>query len=202
MTTMIRHPEVDIILVGDKNRITKNCINSIKEDVNVIVEPFNGYNKSLNEGAKKGSAEYIAFCNNDLIFSDGWLQPLINALEDYDSVSPWCKLTHRQWWNNAKPNNIYSSYEVGKCIAGWFIMMKRETWEQIGGFDERFEFWYADNSFAEQLKSKGLKHALVTKSVVNHLQSQTLKQQGGTRQMELTKKQERVFNKHYGRNKR
>ena len=140
MTTTTKHPEVDIILVGDRNRITKNCINSIKEDVNVIVEPFNGYNKSLNEGAKKGSAEYIAFCNNDLLFSDGWLQPLIDALEDYDSVSPWCKLTHRQWWNNAKPNNIYSSYEVGKCISGWFIMMKRETWEQIGGFDERFEF--------------------------------------------------------------
>lgn len=202
MMTMTKHPEVDIILVGDNNRTTKNCISSIRDNVNIVVEPFDGYNKSLNEGAKKCKGEYIAFCNNDLIFKEGWLLPLIDALNNYDSVSPWCSLTHHQWWNKAKPNNIYTSYEVGKCIAGWFIMMKRKTWEEIGGFDERFSFWYADNSFAEQLKSNGLRHALVSKSVVDHLQSQTLKQQGGTRQKELTKDQEKVFKKHYGRGKR
>ena len=201
---MTKRAQVDIILIGDHNNITEDCIESINRtsQCNIIVEPFDGYNKSLNEGAKKGSAKYIAFCNNDLIFHVNWLIPLIDALDVYDSVSPWCPSTHDQWWKSVTPVKNYSSYEVGKCIAGWFIMMKRETWEKIGGFDERFEFWYADNSYGEQLKNLKLRHALIPASKVTHLQSTTLKTKSSSKQKDLTHDQRLVFEKYYGRNKR
>ncbi len=198
---MPKQPQVDVILVGDNNDVTKACIKSIQENTfvpyNIIVEPFDGYNKSLNEGAKKGNAEYIAFCNNDLVFHKNWFYPLAFGLGMYSSVSPWCDKTHNQWWLDKHPESVYSSYEVGKCIAGWFIMMERTTWESIGGFDERFEFWYADNAYAEQIKEIGYKHALIYQSKVTHLQSTTLNKKPSKEQRRLTHDQTKLFKKLY-----
>ena len=198
-------PKVDIVLVGDKNKVSKDCIESIRkttEKFNIYLEPYNGYNKSLNNGAKKGDSEYIVFCNNDLVFHKGWLQPLIYGLETYDSVSAWCPKTHEQWWGiNRKPVKPYRGYQVGKCIAGWLIMMKRLTWEIIGGFDERFTFWYCDNAYAEQLKKNKLSHALIPYSEVTHLQSTTLMKQSDSVKRNLTTDQTKLFKSIYGHNR-
>jgi GT2 family glycosyltransferase len=197
---------VDIILVGDNNDITKNCVKSIvsntSKDVslNIIVEPFKGYNKSLNDGADKGRGEYIAFCNNDLIFKRGWDQPLISELNNVESVSPWCSRTHHQWWGKTIPKKPITSYDVGKVIAGWFIMMKKDTWKKMGGFDERFTFWCADNSYMEQIKSIGFKHSLVPSSIVDHLQSVTLNKQDKATYNKLTMDQVKLYNKVHNKN--
>ena len=194
-------PKVDIVLIGDDNQVSNDCMKSIYKtgvEANIFLEPYCGYNKALNNGAKKGESEYIAFCNNDLVFHKGWLEHLIYGLETYDSVSPWCPKTHMQWWGKyRKPNKPYRSYEVGKCIAGWFIMMKRITWELIGGFDERFTFWYCDNSYCEQLKQNKLSHALIPNSKVTHLQSTTLMKQSNSVQRKLTIEQYKLFKSIY-----
>ena len=33
-----------------------------------------------------------------------------------------------------------------KDLSGWAFMMKRDLWNQIGGLDNDFDFWFADNS--------------------------------------------------------
>lgn len=198
------YPKVDIVLVGDVNETTSVCSYSILntiENYSLYLEPYVGYNKSLNNGAKQGDSEYIAFCNNDLKFQKGWLPPLLKALETYHSVSPWCPLTHKQWWGKAKPSKPFSSYQSGKCVAGWFIMMKRKTWERIGGFDERFTFWYCDDSYAQQLKRIGMRHALIPNSIVHHLQSKTLQTLPKEQQKELTTDQTKLFEKTYGKHR-
>lgn len=198
---MTKQLKLDLVLVGDNNQVTQDCIKSLGDnDFNIIVEPFDGYNKSLNNGAKKGNGDYIAFCNNDLEFHEGWIEPLVETLERYDSVSPWCPKTHKQWWKGTNMfGDIYSSYEIGKCIAGWFIMMKRSTWEKLGGFDERLSFWCCDNAYGEQIKALGMKHALVYTSKVTHLQSTTLNKQSKETFNKLTREQVKIFNRIYGK---
>jgi GT2 family glycosyltransferase len=163
------------------------------------VEPFEGYNKSLNNGFKKANCDIVVFCNNDLIFKSGWFEPLKNGLKNFDSVSPWCPLTHWQWWKDI-PSGVQLGYQVGKHIAGWCISANRKTIESIGGFDERLEFWCCDNAYSEQLKAKGLSHALITKSHVAHLQSQTLNKVDKVKYRELTNNQIKVFNRLYKKN--
>ena len=206
---------VDLIILsngknGSLRQMTQRCIDSINDErCRIIVieqtkfkykncqtihkpEQFN-YNAFANYGAKMGSNEWIMIANNDLIFNSGWL----DALMDYPVVevmSPKCLNDKRQ---RMVLNNAYG-YEVGKHLAGWCFMINRKTWEQIGGFDEDFAFWCADNSLVEQLKAIGVKPIVKPKAIITHLGSTTLAT--STNRYELTRLQVLKFNKKYNQN--
>ena len=133
------------------------------------------YNKCLNEGAKHGNAEYIVFCNNDLIFTKGWFDSLLDVFEmGYKSLCPAEKRHCRD--NNIKlGNHLIEGYEIRQQLFGWCIATTREMIESIGGFDEGVMFWFSDTIYADQLKYHNIKHALVCNSFVEHKESATLK---------------------------
>jgi len=198
---------IDFVIVGDQNEITEACIRSLGSNhsriMNLIVEPFEGYNKSLNNGAKKGNRPLIAFCNNDLDFQQGYLLPLIEALNNLDivSASPWCPMTHKQWWGNEIPKENVIGTQTGKIVAGWCLVLKREWWEEMGGFDERLEFFCCDNSYTHQLEVANKKHGLIMSSQVIHLGSLTLNQFKGTQKYDdLTMGEVRKYNRLYNKN--
>lgn len=189
---------LDLVIVGNPLPEMKPTIPLM---ANVYIEEFgNGYNEALNRGAKKGKSDYIGFCNNDIVFTDDSIPYLIDALQYFDSVSPWCPKTHHQWWGNSKPLGYQKGYDTGKIVAGWCIFMKRSTWDTIGGFDERLSFWCCDNSYCKQIEKSNLTHALVPMASVVHLQSVTLNQVDKKRYDELTKQQVRIYNKLYNEN--
>ena len=197
---------IDIVIVGDMNDTTKACISTLKNnyyDNKLFVVPFEGYNKSLNNGAKKGDNKYIAFCNNDLEFTYGWdrIVDLFMFDDRVVSASPWCPKTHRQWWGNEIPKEIVIGTQTGKIVAGWCLVLKRSWWEEMGGFDERMEFYCCDNSYTMQLEAAGKKHALVPGSEVIHTQSVTLNTLKGTpRYEQLTRGEVKKFNRLYNQN--
>lgn len=200
--------KIDFIIVSDEvNELVNNQIKSINKQKgefihNVIVVPFgDGYNEALNRGYLQSTANIVFFCNNDLIWDSNALINLVAALNYYDSVSPWCPKTHRQWWKDNTPVGPYETgHETGKKVAGWCIGMWRDTWIKIGGFDERLKFWCCDNSYSEQLKANNLKHALVKNAEVLHLQSESLNKLPKNKYNELTKKQVKIFNRLYNKN--
>ena len=207
---------IDVIILSNAlnpktQRMTQNCVNTIRHNrCEIIVmeqnfdvtykncytyyinEPFN-YNKLANLGAKLGRNEWIMVANNDLIFERNWLDPLLNA--DHLVVSPKCPVDKRQ--RKYKTGN-HIGWNVGEHLSGWCFMIRRDMWELIGGFDEDFPFWCADNSLIEQLKVFDIAPMLVTASRVQHLGSQTLIKQ--TNIDELTRQQVLKFNKKYNKN--
>lgn len=201
---MIDFLTVDLVIVGKPLPEMEQSFDDIPEWYDIYVETFDeGYNKSLNNGARKGKGDIIGFCNNDLIFHDYATYDLLNALERYDSVSPWCPKTHKQWWKGTVPTKEIVGYTTGKIVAGWCIFMWRSTWEKIGGFDERLKFFCCDNAYCEQIKEAGLKHSMIPSANVTHLQSQTLnkiKQSDPKRYNELTRDQIKLFNRIYNQN--
>jgi GT2 family glycosyltransferase len=124
-----------------------------------------------------------------------------------DSASPLCPLFHGpkslHSFNAVNPvfisNQALPGFQIGRHIAGWCIVAKRQTLKLIGGLDEDFIFFYADNSYAAQLKMAGLKHGLVCNSVVHHLDggSTTLNKEPRARQLKLMGGRE-LFDKKYG----
>ncbi len=194
---------IDIVIVGDKNEITEACLNSLKMECSIFIEPFEGYNRSLNNGAKKGGSKYIAFCNNDLEFTLGWDLHIVEALKSDKivSASPWCPKTHKQWWGNEIPKENVIGTQTGKIVAGWCLVLKREWWEEMRGFDERLEFYCCDNSYTHQLETANKKHALIMASQVIHLGSLTLNQFKGTQKYDdLTMGEVRKYNRFYNKN--
>lgn len=151
------------------------------------------YNKRANNGAKMGTAEWIMIANNDLVFNGGWLHNLLIA--GHDVVSPRCPIDRRQ--QDIKDNEIGD--KCGRNLSGWCFMVKRSVWDRIGGFDEDFGFWCADNSFIEQLRDVGLLPMLVPSSIVRHLGSVTLRTVAGNEYNELTFRYVQKFNEKYGK---
>lgn len=224
-------PDIDIIILSDSKTdyhrtITETSLETLLKSeseikVNPIVVESNpevnyfdqikalhftskfNYNAYMNEAAHSGSAPYIAFCNNDLEYEPEWATRIISAMQSHnlDSASPFCRHTHGM--NRLHPTGaIRLGWTVRMEFAGWCFVMKRESWKKIGGLDEDFSFWCADNAVVEQMKRANMKHALVTNSVVNHIGGggQTLNTLDPATKEQYTFVQVKKFNKKYGQN--
>jgi N-acetylglucosaminyl-diphospho-decaprenol L-rhamnosyltransferase len=57
--------------------------------------------------------------------------------------------------------------EVGQPSGACFLM-RRETWERVGGFDHDFFLWYEDVDLAKRLQEAGYRNLLVGSARVGH----------------------------------
>lgn len=134
-----------------------------------------GFHRYLNIGIKNTKSPYISLCNNDLIFHPNWASAIIDAMNDDEqlsSASTFCPIMHENGAFKAN-TGVIEGYE--NLFSGWCFLIKRSLIDQIGLFDEHFEFWYADADFLKTLRKNGLKNVLVTNSLVSHLNAVTSK---------------------------
>jgi GT2 family glycosyltransferase len=146
------------------------------------VEDFH-YNRLMNRGIKETNNEWICLANNDLVFHKGWLTECLK--HDYLSMSP-----------NDKPGEgIEEGYTISYDgqVKGWCILTQRKLYDIIGKIDESVSFWYSDNVYADQLKEHNIKHALIKKAYVEHLDSKTLKTTTEEERLELCDKQKEKY---------
>lgn len=155
--------------------------------------PFS-YNAFANAAAALGTAPWIVVANNDLVFEPGWLHPLITA--DHELVSPHNPGDPRQ---EDLPADGETGRENGRHLSGWCFMISRRLWEEIGGLDEEFTFWCADDAVLEQCVAAGVEGMVLPDSRVRHLGSATLRREGRTDA--ATWAQVVRFNRKYGRDK-
>lgn len=139
-----------------------NAVTLLRED------PFS-YNQFANQGAASGSAPWIMVANNDLVFEPGWLSPLLAAGNPV--VSPLCPNDKRQRGLVVNQRGT----QIGTHFSGWCFAITRDLWERIGGFDEDFTFWCADDAVVQQVLALGVEPMVVPASRVLHLGSVTHK---------------------------
>lgn len=214
-----RNVKVAMIVISDGKtndlrEMTQNCINSAlinSNDGNIDVIVFEktqfkyknaitihyddtefNYNKIANQAIKMypGYERYL-ICNNDLVFHGGWLKPMIDCkMPVVSSLDPTLK---KQM--SLKTDQIGYTNKVH--FSSWCFMIDKNTWNAISGFDEDFGFWYADDSFLEQLKKTGVPACIAVNSKVTHLRSQTLKTIDDEDKSNLTTRQyDKFFNKY------
>ena len=150
--------------------------------------PFN-FNKVLNLGASHCQNKYIIFSNNDLLYTWNFVVPLFVAAQGgYKSLSPTDP-------RSDKPTKemYVEGYGIGKELKGWCIFCEREMFDSIGGFDDRVNFWYSDDLYAEQLKKANVMHARVSNSFVIHFESATISKQTRALKSEYMRQQKEIF---------
>lgn len=216
--------DLSIVIISDarlNKRVTLDCLNSLRgQNIHEIIvvesdpnteytgvtktihptQPFN-YNLYLNIGAKEATGFYIAFCNNDLLFENGWWTRLFQSMTRHNalSASPICPNTHKEFGFSVGDKVVVGS-SIRQHIAGWCIVLDRVWYLSMGGFDERFSFWCADNSYGKQLESRNQKHILDCNSVVHHVQSASLDKLDDRTKDNYTFQQVKKFNKEFGEN--
>ncbi|MBN1424692.1 glycosyltransferase [Candidatus Fermentibacteria bacterium] len=126
-----------------------------------------GFARACNEGARRASSRYVAFLNNDMKVDREWLAPLVAALEESpDAIAAGSKVLswdgktvdfaggdlnfegrafQRDWGTAHDP----AAYEACDSIFlnGGAMLVRRDDFLQIGGFDEDFFVYYEDVDF-------------------------------------------------------
>jgi hypothetical protein len=150
----------------------------VYEGCTVVVpqeEKFN-YNLYLKYGIKHSSgAPWTVLANNDLIFHRGWMTTIMKmyTITGINSFSPWNDSTHPSKFPG-QTKLLHVGYRVAYELAGWCMVVRREVLDRME-LDTRVMFWYSDNVYADELKRLKERHALVSESLVTHLESATIK---------------------------
>lgn len=174
---------INVIVIEQKTGVTYHKATTHHE-----TSEFN-YNKFANIGARMGSAKRIMISNNDVIFKKGWLAELL--LRDLELMSTHCP-------NDIRQRGITKDEQgdqVGRHFSGWNFVISRDLWSRIGGYDEDFGFYCADNSVLEQCRELGVLPTIIHNSYVQHLGSQTLRTV--SKKDDLTWKYVHLFNEKY-----
>ncbi len=165
------------ILLIESNPNYDRGLYKYPKEVQVVETKDSSFNfhRNLNRGLEKSEGEYIAFCNNDLMFHEDWFTQILSIAEDkslkaFSPVDPKePKLPHRVTSNF----EYMEGYEIQKFFKGWCFVVRSSVFRTTGNFDERFNFYFADNDFIMTLKKYHLRHVAVMNSKVEHLQKET-----------------------------
>ena len=180
---------IDIVVVEQSSRRWPLTLTITRLD------EFN-FNRYANIGVNSVCGDHLLICNNDIRFHGN----AIDVLHQYaiknsaPVVCPVCPLNQKQ----ADLVATEIGTEVSRHFTGWCFMMRRDAWEAIGGFDEDFPFWFADNATVEQLKKANIPITILPEAWVSHHASRTLLSLRRPERLRLTKQQRAKFEKKYG----
>ena len=182
----------EIIIADDCSTDLTTQITEIIEGVHVVATPENlRFLRNCNNAAKQAQGRYILFLNNDTQVQKNWLAPLVEILESHQQVGMvGSKLVYENgalqeaggiFWKDASAWNFgngsdpeLSEFNYVKevdYISGAAIMIRKELWEDIGGFDERFAPAYCEDAdLAFEIRKRGLKVFYQPASVVVHFE--------------------------------
>lgn len=191
------YPNYEIIIIDNKSdQQTKKYLKSLTDKrIKVILLKRNlGFGAGNNFGMKhiSSNSEFIIVLNNDTIITPGWISRLVFYAKDKDIglVGP----VTNNIGNEAKinisynKNNIfnifinskkYTSANFGKCletnrIAAFCWIKRREVYEKIGGFDERFfPAFFEDDDYCLRIKNAYYKIIIAEDVFIHHYLGQS-----------------------------
>lgn len=163
--------------------LTKKCINSLSTigiDEVIVVDdasPYRyevpganqiwrekngGFPKCANTGFKAATGDILILSNNDLEYSEGWLEAILKPLEQGFDISS-VRMSDSDGFETE--DKITEGDRFGSLWA-----MKRKVYETIGGFDESFDKGtFEDLDFHKRAVAAGFRigknHAVVVKHV-------------------------------------
>jgi GT2 family glycosyltransferase/glycosyltransferase involved in cell wall biosynthesis len=150
-----------------------------------------GFLRNCNNAAKRARGKYILLLNNDTIVLPGWLSNLYQILEHDPSVAiAGSKLlypdgdiqeagavlfsdgtAHNVGRGYSRDTPVFNIERETDYISGASILTRKSFWEKVGGFDERYENAYCEDSdLAMTARSLGMRVVYQPASEVVHFE--------------------------------
>lgn len=182
----------EVIVADDLSTDLTSSIEERIENITVVRGEENvGFLRNCNRAVSAAEGEYIVLLNNDTNVQEGWLQPLLEVMQQdtkVGMVGP--KLLFENGnlqeaggiiWNDASGWNYGRGQNPGLAefnylretdyISGACIMFRKNVWEKLGGFDEAFcPAYYEDTDLAFRLRQNGFKVIYQPDSEVVHFE--------------------------------
>ena len=181
-----------------------------------------GYGTAANRALREGTGKLVCVSNADVLPQPGALAALAAAaLEEpasgmvgpvfggntdrYHAGLPSAvAMLGRIFAGSFAPSPIPSPSpgevkEVGQPSGACFVV-RRETWEAVGGFDEGFFLWYEDVDLAKRLHDRGRRNLVVGSARVGHAGAKAFAQVDRRGQQAIRLRSvERYIRKHHRR---
>ena len=177
-----------------------------------------GFAKGMNEGLKAAKGDFIFLLNNDLLFTQNWLEKLTQILEnnpdigllscktnycgeDFQLVENADELTAKNYLEKIEisDKNRFDIIEATRIVF-FCVGLSRKSFEKIGFLDENFGLaWYEDDDYTLRTLYAGLKIAIAQDVFIYHNHSQSTSKLSQSKEgKELFEKNRNYFeNKHY-----
>jgi GT2 family glycosyltransferase len=175
---------------GTWDEVQETCI-AYHGRVNAYQTHLNrGYGAGCNIGAKLSTPDYYCFLNSDIHTHEDykdWLTTLITRIESDDEIGVIApkllnpaglvnahavlgtNLDNDLSWYWLKPDGpIFDDELEAVTLCGACIIIKRELFWEMGGFDERFFHYYEEKDLIYKLREEGYKAVCNPEAVLIH----------------------------------
>ncbi len=185
----------EVIIADDNsNDVTTTLDNYIDGVIHIKNKNNLGFLRNCKNAASQANGKYLLFLNNDTFVADNWLEPLVNLMENDETIGlSGSKLVYPDGtlqeaggiiWNDATGANYgkfqdpnFSEFNYVKdvdYISGASIITRKSLWDKTGGFDESFSpCYYEDTDYAFTVRSMGYRVVCQPKSVVIHFEGKS-----------------------------
>ena len=163
-----------------------------------IMQNINGgFAQACNKGAVQASGNWLLFLNPDTILNTPILNLLLEKAEQQTDwkligirqLNDAGKDTHPhgvflKWWNVWPPfrslerlikGRVYSKNYLSTApvtfpdwISGAFVLIRKNDFQELGGWDERFWMYYEDMDLSKRAADKGWKRVMYNELVCVH----------------------------------
>ncbi len=191
------HRDLEVILVdsGSQEKRTHDYYERLAADSRVRIVPYTGafnYSAANNLGASQASGDFVLFLNNDIeILEPEWLTELIRWAERPDVGAVGAKLLYPDgrvqhagiilgitghaghiFWGAPEgtggPFGSVEWYRNYSAITGACLMLQRQRFEEVGGFDESYELVFSDVELGVRLRAHGYRNVYTPFAVLRH----------------------------------
>jgi len=204
-----------IIIDNASNESTRQYLSSLRSTANCKIKViFNkenvGFVRGMNQGIEISDAPYTCLANNDLIFTNGWLNEIIEVFGKYKNlgvinpnsnslgVAPGKDIFLESFADRLKEENRGKFIEMPYCI-GFCMVIRKQVIEKIGGLsDEFYPMFFEDTDYSLRANRAGYLIGMAKASYVVHNEHSSTGKIG-TKKEEIFCKSKETFVKKWGR---
>ncbi len=192
LLAMTRDVDYELIVVDDGSNDETSRMLSMVRNIKAFRTDGNvGPLLANNAGARLASGKYLLFLNNDMVFKESWLNPLVEMMErdpQIGIVGPkliygdgtlqqagciaWnrLRLSTRHYGAGDDPRRSeYNYLKEVDYIMGACLLIRRNLFMEIGGFSEEYvPAYYEDADLALTVRTLGYKVIYQPKSEIIH----------------------------------
>lgn len=195
--------DLEIIIVVDDPEFTKANFRFPSNCIVIFNKQNLGYSKSNNIAIKKAKGKWLLILNGDILSNKLTLMKLLKRINDTQIAIIAPKITYpdgklqytisekQNLWNIFKEQTylykllpfIFRSPQSNRSlyiyphevdsVAGAYFLIRKDIFIKIGGFDERYKFYFEDIDLCQRIRNLGYKIFFESDTQIIHFKHQS-----------------------------
>jgi GT2 family glycosyltransferase len=139
-----------------------------------------GWCRSINDGIKEASGEFIVFSNSDVVYTPNWARRMLEHFEKISDLGVLGPTTNQVANHQHMALNRDELFEFSDTLIFFCVMIRRKVINKIGGLDEQFDpGGMEDADYCIMARKAGFKVGIARNVFIYHYGSATFRQEFG-----------------------